>query len=53
MGPAIGGEPLMARSWGLVAIIGTLVVATYRLIFIVLSLDDGGMDSIQGQQARP
>ena len=52
VGPAVGGGPLMARSWGPVVTTGMLVVATSRLVFVVLSSDDGGMDSIQGRQAH-
>ena len=50
-GLAVGGRPLMARSWGPNATIGTLVVVVSRLV--VLSSDDGGVGSIRGPRARP
>ena len=51
MGPDVEGRPLVVRSWGHVAMMGMLVVAASRLV--VLSTDDGGVDSIQGHRAHP
>ena len=53
MGPAVGGGPLVARSWGPTATMGTLVVVTSGLVFVVLSSNDDGVGSIRGRQACP